>query len=243
MQVAVLRFVPDDKTSSMDYVELISAVHIGEKDYYQTINQRFTAYDAVLYELVAPRGTRISKGEKEHKSIVSNLQSGMRNVLGMSMQLEEVDYTVGNLVHADLSPEEFRESMVKRNESVSGMIGKAWLVGLGQQYSRKSIASEMRFFRNLMSGNRELAVKIFAAEQMVQSLGMGEAIEGSEGSTLVSERNKKALQVLRQEIDSGKKTLAIFYGAAHMKDIAERLVSEFHFKPVKVEWMDAWRLQ
>jgi len=243
MQVAALRFVPEDPASTLDYVDLISAVHIGERDYYQQINERFTHYDAVLYELVAPQGTRIAKGEKEHKTIVSNLQSSMRNVLGMSMQLEEVDYTVDNLVHADLSPREFKQSMEKRNESVAGMIGRAWIAGLGQQYSRQGVASEMRFYRNLLSGDKELALKIFAAEQMVQSIGMGEVVEGTEGGTLVSERNKKALQVLAQEIHAGKKNLAIFYGAAHMKDIAERMVSEFNFRPVKIEWIDAWDLR
>lgn len=243
MQTAVVRFVPRDKSASLQHVDLISAVHIGEHAYYQTINALFTHYDAVLYELVAPQGTRIAKGTKEHKNVVSKLQNWMRNVLGMRMQLEEVDYTAANLVHADLSPEEFSQSMKSRNESVAGMVGKAWIVGLGQQYSSKSRFNEMRFLRNLLSGNRDLALKIFMAEQMVESMKLGDAIEGKEGSTLVAERNKKALAVLRQEIAAGKSTLAIFYGAAHMQDMSRRLIAEFDLAPTWTGWIDAWDLK
>ncbi len=243
LQVAVVRFVPRDKSRSLQHVDLISAVHIGESAYYQTINALFPHYDAVLYELVAPQGARIPKGGNERKGIVSGLQSWMRHVLGMSMQLEEVDYSAPNLVHADFSPEEFSDSMKDRNESVAGLIGKAWIAGMGQQYSAKTVLSEMRLFKNLISGNRERALKIFMAEQMVQSIGLGDVIEGPEGSTLVAERNKKALKVLRREIATGKQKLAIFYGAAHMRDIGRRLVLEFGLVPSWIGWIDAWDLR
>ncbi len=244
MQVAVVRMVPRDQHLPLQYVDLISAVHIGEHAYYQTINALFPHYDAVLYELVAPEGTRIPRGGgKGRKGIISGLQSWMRDVLGMGMQLEDVDYSAPNLVHADLSPEDFSQSMEKRNESVAGMMGKAWIAGMGQQYSSKAILSEVRLLRNLLSGNRDLALKIFMAEQMVQSIRLGEAVEGSEGSTLVAERNKKALKILRQEMAGSKQKLAIFYGAAHMPDMARRLVSELDMVPAWTGWIDAWDLK
>ena len=43
------------------YVDLIGAIHIGDKAYYQQLNKDFSAYDALLYELVAPQGTRVPK--------------------------------------------------------------------------------------------------------------------------------------------------------------------------------------
>ena len=244
LQVAVVRHVPRDKDKdhSLEYVDLISAVYICEHDYYKLINFLFTRYDAVLYELVAPQGTRIPRGGNEKKGIISGAQSWMRDVLGMGMQLEDVDYTLPHLVHADLSPSEFSERMDERNESVIGMIGKAGLAGMGRRNTTRILLSEMRLLRNLMSGNRDLALKIFMAEQMVQSIKLGDAVEGKKGSTLVAERNKKALQVLRREIDAGKKKLAIFYGAAHMPDMSKRLMSEFDLVPASTVWLDAWKL-
>ena len=43
-------------------VALIGAVHIGEKAYYQALNEEFDKYEVVLYELVAPEGTRVPAG-------------------------------------------------------------------------------------------------------------------------------------------------------------------------------------
>ena len=243
MQVAIVRFVSPDPDSSLQYVDLVSAVHIGEHSYYEMLNTLFAGYDAVLYELVAPEGTRIPRGGHKRKSMISGLQSWMRDVLDMGMQLEDVDYTAQNLVHADLSPKEFGHSMKTRNESIAGMIGKVWVAGMGQQYSSSAAFSEMRLLKNLLSGNRDRALKIFTAEQMLQSIRLGDVIEGPEGSTLVGERNKKVLRVLAREIGAGKESLAIFYGAAHMKDMSRRLMSEFGFIPVKTSWVDAWNLR
>ncbi len=80
------------------------------------------------------------------------------------MQLEDVDYTLPHLVHADLSPSEFSERMDERNESVIGMIGKAGLAGMGRRNTTRILLSEMRLLRNLMSGNRDLALKIFRCQ-------------------------------------------------------------------------------
>jgi len=43
---------------------------------------------------------------------------------------------------------------------------------------------------------------------------------GPGGSTIVSERNKRALAVLKNQIKKGKRHLAIYYGVAHMPDMA-----------------------
>ena len=51
------------------------------------------------------------------------------------------------------------------------------------------------------------------------------AIEGPEGSTIVSQRNKVALDVLRKALAAGKTKIAIFYGAGHMPDMEQRLAA------------------
>ncbi|HEX6637096.1 MAG TPA: hypothetical protein VF033_05525, partial [Steroidobacteraceae bacterium] len=46
-------------------VDLVGAIHIADRSYYQDLNGRFAAYDAVLFELVGdPRGvTRSAPSE------------------------------------------------------------------------------------------------------------------------------------------------------------------------------------
>ena len=68
-------------------------------------------------------------------------------------------------------------------------------------------------------------------------------ISGPDGSTLITERNKRALAVLRQQRSLGKRKLAVFYGAGHLADMHERLVEEFDLKPVRVTWLEAWNLR
>ena len=92
-------------------VDLVGAVHVGEREYYDQLNQLFESYDAVLYELVAPEGTRVVPGQKRASSNpVSFLQKVMKNVLKLEFQLDRIDYTKPNMVHADMSPKSFRKA-------------------------------------------------------------------------------------------------------------------------------------
>src|SRR6185295_18845209 len=62
-----------------------------------------------------------------------------------------------------------------------------------------------------------------------------------DGTVLVTERNKAAINVLKKSIADGKKDLAIFYGAAHMPYLSKRL-ADMGFKPIATEWRLAWDL-
>jgi hypothetical protein len=61
-------------------------------------------------------------------------------------------------------------------------------------------------------------------------------------STLLTERNVKAFEVLRRELDLGKRNISVFYGAAHLLDMHDRLTQDFGGKLTKIEWLDAWDL-
>ncbi len=75
-------------------------------------------------------------------------------------------------------------------------------------------------------------------------MDMLKAIEGSEGSTLIGERNNKALRVLTDAMKNDKnKSFAIFYGAGHLPDFHEKLLSKFDMVPTKTQWVDAWTFE
>jgi hypothetical protein len=82
-----------------------------------------------------------------------------------------------------------------------------------------------------------------AAQQFDNMDAQMAAMQGPNGSTLITERNKKALQVLDREMKNGKKQIAIFYGAGHMVDMAERLEKEHGFKRQSDKWLTAWSLE
>ena len=50
------------------------------------------------------------------------------------------------------------------------------------------------------------------------------------------------MKVFQREIAGGRKKIAIFYGAAHMPDFAERLQGEFGLMRSDTRWLTAWDL-
>ena len=96
----------------------MGAIHVGDKRYYDELNAHFKQYDALLYELVAPDGSVVTRGRgTSNRHPVGMLQNGMKQMLELEHQLEQIDYTKPNFVHADMSPDQFAESMRNRGES------------------------------------------------------------------------------------------------------------------------------
>jgi hypothetical protein len=246
MQVAIVRYrstAGDDKVPVE--VDLVGAVHVGDAAYYDDLNKRFEKYDALLYELVAPEGTRIEAGTKaSNRHALGAMQNGMKDMLELEHQLEKVDYTKENFVHADMSPDEFFDSMKSRDESFLKMYFRM----MGQSIAHQSAATadgatpDIDMMKAMFAKDRARQLKIAMAGQLSEMESLLTAFGGEEGSTLITERNKAALKVLREQIDAGKKKLGVFYGAGHLSDMDERLQKEFGLEPVEIIWLTAWDL-
>lgn len=243
LQTSIVRYVPADGTRPGVSVDLIGAVHVGDKQYYQTLNRKFDEYDVVLYELVAPPGTKVPKGGGgDGGNPLRSMQLGLKNLLELDFQLEQIDYTKKHFVHADMSPEQFAQSMKDRGESFIQMFFKLMGAAMAQQAGRKGQMSDADILIALFSRDRALQLKRIMAEQF-EDLGVLMAFEGPNGSTLLSERNKVALKVLEKQLAAGKKRIAIFYGAGHNPDFHKRLVADFKLQDQPPQWIDAWNLR
>lgn len=225
-------------------VDLIGAVHIGEKDYYEKLNELFKEYDVLLYELVAPKGTRIpADGKREETSPITALQVFMKDALRLEFQLQEVDYQAKNFVHADMSPEEFARSMKRLNESPMKMFFQLMQASMAQQAERKSQVSDALLLAAFFDReNGPVVLKRALAQELGGSDVMLEALNGPNGSTILTERNKVALRVMREQIEAGKNKIGIFYGAAHLKDMHERLSERDKMTFQTIRWLPAWDL-
>lgn len=242
MEVAIVRFVPRDCGQTKPTVDLVGAVHIGDRSYYQQLNREFADYDAVLYELVAPPGTKIPEGGvKRGGNMLSSVQLGLKDLLELEFQLNAVRYDRANMVHADMSPEQFAKSMKDKNESVLSMFLRMMTYAMAKQ--NQSQGNEWDVLAALFDKNRALSLKRIMAEQFEDMEGSLGALNGPDGSTLISERNKVALGVLKQQIAAGKQKLAIFYGAGHMPDMEQRLRDDFDLAPLETRWVRAWDMK
>lgn len=242
LETAVVSHVPRDCGRKAPTVDLVAAVHIGDRKYYEELNRLFAKYDVVLYELVAPEGTRIPKGGGSGSSHpVSVFQDAMTRMLDLEFQLRAVDYTRANLVHADLSPQQFAAAMRDRGESFWTILARVMGHALAEQ--KDYTVADFRLVMALLDKNRAMALKRVLAEEFLDLEGSIQAIEGPKGSAIIADRNTAALKVLRRQIDAGKKKIAIFYGAGHMADFQDRLRDDFGLTPIGTRWLAAWNLK
>jgi len=246
LQTAIVRYKPIDVAKAGVVVDLIGAIHIGDESYYDALNRQFEEYDVVLYELVAPEGTKIEPGNRHRGGHpVSAMQNGMKDMLKLEHQLERIDYSKKNFIHADMSPDEFAKSMTDRGEGFGQMFFKMMGMSLAEQ-SRQQAQGKSTDADLLMAffmPDRALRMKRIMAEQFSEMESLLVGFAGPEGSTIITERNKKALEVLTRELGKGHKKIGIFYGAGHMEDMHERLLRDFQLQPTKTFWVDAWDLR
>ena len=95
----------------------------------------------------------------------------------------------------------------------------------------------------LFSNERAKKMKQLMARQLVDIESVTAGMDDENGeNTLIKGRNAKAFSILREELDEGKKKIAVFYGAGHLPDMADRLKSEFQMESKKTTWLDAWDL-
>jgi hypothetical protein len=243
METSISRYVPKEAGREGLVVELVSAVHIGEESYYKKLNELFRGFDVVLYELVAPEGTRVPKGGGKSRGVVSGLQNGMKDMLDLEFQLNEVDYTRDNFVHADMSPEAFAKAMAERGESIWSMMFRLMGQAMAQQAAGKNAPNDFEILMALFDRNRALKLKQILAGQFENLEFVTSGLSGPQGSTLIEGRNQAALAVLKKQIAAGKKKIAIFYGAGHMPDIEKRLIADFGLKHDGERWIEAWNLR
>ena len=241
------------KTSIVTYrdkngveVSLVSAVHVGDKKYYDDLQADFSRYDSLLYEMIKPKEVEPSeRGKEGGGSIISVFQRGMKNALGLEFQLDGVDYSRPNFVHADMDPETFFRLQKKKGEGFISMMLKSMQAEMKrQQESKVKPPSIFDLIKAFTSEDSARSLKYLFARQME---GMEDIMAGFEGdgeSVIVGERNKVAIEVLKKEMKLGRKKLGIFYGAAHMPDMEERLVKELGFAQVgKERWLIAWDIR
>ena len=243
LETAIVSYVPNTPAGAALTVDLIGAIHVADKTYYERLNKIFARYDAVLYELIAPSGTRIPKGTKvKARNAVSGLQLSMKRMLELEFQLEQIDYSRNNFIHADFSPQEFSQSMKNRGESFSQMLFRMLGQSLATQ-SKNTNDANTALLLAFFSRNRALKLKQALAQQFEDLEGQLSILGGPQGSTIITERNKRALAVLKKEIKDGKKKLGIFYGAGHLADMERRLIDDFGMKRSQESWVPAWSLQ
>ena len=229
-------------------LDLIAAVHLGEASYYKDLNTRFKGYDALLYELILPEemAGQPLPSQMESGGGLSGIQGMMGRTLGLVTQIDKIDYSPKNFVHADLTQEGLTRSMEARQESLMTYFQKLLLstgtpgaeADLGVSEQELSELDLMAIFSGTTTAKDRKVLKKLMATTMTSS---GGAMNALGDTALLSERNKAALKVVDAQVAAGKRNLGLFYGAAHMPDLEARLVKK-GWKRTGTAWLPAWTI-
>ncbi len=255
-------------------VDLIGAIHIADKNYYDVLNAYFEGYDALLYEMVGdpiPRAghpdeykdeddnkgskgeppaphpadsTPAAEAEKDARARLNWLRplyNVMKNTLKLHSQLECIDYTKRNFVHADMTARAFAAKQEEKGESFIQLWVRMMKVQALSAEGSRNDPGLLKILEILCQPDSSTELKRLMGRMFDSVEKVMSGMEGPDGSVILTERNKVALEVLKIHLGLGKKKLGIFYGAAHLPDMEKRLL-EMGFRRESVEWLNAWEL-
>ena len=150
--------------------DLVAAVHVADKRYYDKLNAYFAARDLVLYELVTNgSSTDSARGMSESGlSVVGWLQVTAASLLGLRFQLDEIAYGASNFRHADLSISELQAIMTAKQENFFHAGCRHGLCSAGREQQARiredlpaSSFTTMALFSALSSEDRSQVVKYY----------------------------------------------------------------------------------
>jgi hypothetical protein len=251
LETNIVRYVPADGKGELT-VDLVGAVHVADRGYYEKLNSHMEQYDVLLYELVAPPGTRIPKGgAKQRGNPLAFLQNMMKSALKLESQTELIDYTKKNFVHADLSPEQMMEAMKDRGEDgmtltlgiVADMLKQQNAAARKQKETPNRVEEDIDIFTIFSDPEAPAKLKRMMAPQFEDMESPSSGLGPTLNTILISDRNQAAMKVFQKELAGGKKKIGIFYGAAHMPDFEQKLLADFGLKRQEEVWLTAWDLK
>lgn len=221
-------------------IRLVSAVHIGEEQYFQSIQRDVQKCDAVLYEMVKPKDSGPPQKGVHSDSAVSKLQRFLKDQLNLSFQLDQIDYTPANFIHADLDAETFQEMQDARGESFATLFLSALLRSLSDPSTMQSLQDDPVDVVDLMTRpDGEGQIKLLLARHLGEIEEQALGLDLLNGTVILTERNKAVIKALNDALKSGKRDIAIFYGAAHMTDLSQQ-IEKMGFKQASTHWRAAW---
>lgn len=174
-------------------------------------------------------------------SIDDGLQGTLAKALGLAFQLEAVNYGDPRWEVADMTEGELSDAFAARGVDggplLQSLSGESFTAG-----AARALLMLIRVADGVTGGAMREAAKLVMIEALSQaddrmmSMGLGEELI----QVILHDRNTVAMNALaeRRRRGDGVRTIAIFYGAAHMPDLERRLLEE-GFTLQRERWFDA----
>lgn len=229
-------------------VDLIGAIHLGEATYYERLNAEFKEYETVVFELVADEGFDVQDlaDAKEAKKAapaspldaIPLLQESMADALGFVNQTDGIDYSAPNLKRGDANVDDFIARFATGGDVPNFFAGSAF----DSLFSSDSGRVEGWTLACLLAKDKRLALRRFFADELARTELASKPDERE--TALIHYRNEIAIDVAKKELEAGKTKIAVFYGAAHLDDLARRVEKTLqNSRRSEPRWLAAWSME
>lgn len=198
-------------------------------------------------EPLTPQDLAIVSAEDEEHQI----QAKLARAFDLAFQLDEIDYERDNWRNSDMGVDE----LMRRLEA-SGADGGVMLDLLSGSSFPARVASMVLSLVEMIPGAAPRGKLM-----LIELLGSSDDLLAATGpmaeaealmKVIVDDRNQVVIDDLRKVLDSGemdrsgsgapRKRVAVFYGAGHMPDLADRLEKDLGFRDMGAKWYSAIRL-
>ncbi|MEG0024376.1 MAG: TraB/GumN family protein [Akkermansia sp.] len=185
---------------------------------------------------------KLAKVNEAKKTGLLGMLGGMygqfAKMIQLATQKDGIDYSSDKFVHADMSLSEMEAAQQAKGESILGIVAAKMFDDLisPPNLSEPNTFAMIRAIQN----NNSNVVK----EELIKMMA-NQADDTMRDTVILEGRNDKCLEVFDRERANPElknKTIGIFYGAAHLKDLHQKVEARgYHLQ--SVEWLPAWQTE
>jgi hypothetical protein len=176
-----------------------------------------------------------------------NLQSELAKALGLEFQLDAIDYDRPNFRSSDMALDELERALEAKGvdfEPISGGLTGSSLAGRLAIIALRAVrfADDFFFEGAIADGLKVMLIEMFSDEVLIEQ----SMVQFGAGfmEVIIGERNQVVVDDVRAILDAEPEveSIAIFYGAAHMPDLARRLDEQLGYRPAGEQWFTAFEV-
>lgn len=172
-----------------------------------------------------------------------NLQGQLASALGLEYQLDAIDYGQPNWRCSDMTVVQLEEAMKEKGLDFGPLSGAL----AGTSWPAKFVGFILKFVQTVdvwMEGAisdtlKVMLIELFSDETILEQ-GLQQFGAGFE-EVIVGQRNQIVIDQLKtiRELEPEVQSVAVLYGAAHMRDMADRLTSQLGYQASEQTWVTA----
>jgi type II secretion system (T2SS) protein G len=171
------------------------------------------------------------------------IQGELAAALGLSFQLDAIDYGPDNFQCSDMDLDQLdaalRAEGADFGEIAGGLTGTSLFGKFAVFMLRLVRVADVFLDGAIADSMKVMVIELFSDETIIDEL-MARAGPGL-AKVLIGSRNQVVVDDLKAAIERrpGLRSVAIFYGAGHMPDLAQRLQEQLGYRADTAEWFTA----